>query len=411
MSLRVRCLLVVVVGAVLGLTISFGSSVLAARNHALTVARHGQHNEIDRIAEVIDHVRREYVDAIDEEVLVSSAIQGILEELDKHSKYLNTDEYADIQISAAGNYAGVGLDIAVTDTGVTVVEPIDDSPAERAGILAGDVVVSVDDLTIDAADIDSAVSRMRGAPGTEVKVGVRRDGAAEPLQFALTRSLIHVMTVRGQYLGDGVGYLKISGFADTTGADLAAAVDDINAAADTELRGLVVDLRNNPGGVLDAAVTVADAFLADGLIVRGSGRAGDARFERYAKPGDALEHVDVVALVNAGSASASEIVAGALKAHGRAPLVGERTYGKASVQTVMPLAEGRAIKLTTSRYFTASGTSINGRGLEPDLAIRADDPKTLFGTRGVDIEPDADNQLRAALRLLGQRPLALSRAR
>jgi carboxyl-terminal processing protease len=411
MSLRVRCLLVVVVGAVLGLTISFGSSVMAARNHAVAAAARQPQSELDRIAEVIDHIRREYVDAIDEEQLVSSAIDGILAELDKHSKYLNTSEYADIQISAAGNYAGVGLDISVTDGSVTVVAPIKDSPAEGAGILAGDVVVSVDEIEINADDIDTAVSRMRGAPGTEVTVGVRREGQADALSFALTRSMIHVTTVRGRYLGNGVGYLKISGFSDSTGEDLAAAIDNIDAVADEPLTGVVVDLRNNPGGVLDAAVIVADVFLADGLIVRGSGRAGDARFERHATRGDALESVDVVALVNAGSASASEIVAGALKAHGRAQLVGERTYGKASVQTVMPLTAGRAIKLTTSRYFTASGTSINGRGLEPDLVIRADDPEALFGSRGIDIEPEADNQLRAALRLLGHRPLALSRAR
>ncbi|MDH3419315.1 MAG: S41 family peptidase, partial [Gammaproteobacteria bacterium] len=282
---------------------------------------------------------------------------------------------------------------------------------QRAGILPGDIVVSVDDVEIEAGNIDAAVRRMRGAPGTEVTVRVHRQGEQEPLRFALTRSTIQVQTVRGRYLGDGIGYLKITGFSDTTAADLTRAAGILETDADGALRGLVVDLRNNPGGVLDAAVAVADAFLEDGLIVRGSGRAGDARFERHAQPGDELENIDVVVLVNSGSASASEIVAGALKAHDRAELVGERTYGKASVQTVMPLADGRAIKLTTSRYYTASGRSINGTGIEPDVVVRADNPRALFGSPGVQIAPADDNQLQTALGVLERRPVALSRVR
>ena len=410
MTLIGRCILVVVVGAVLGLTVSLGSSVLAGRNDAIAATAADSPRELELLVEVIDHVRREYVDAIDEEQLVASAIRGILGELDTHSQYLSPNEYADVQISATGNYAGVGLDIAVNDGNVTVVAPIDGTPAERAGILPGDVVVSVDDVSIEDGDIEDAVTRMRGRPGTQVTLDVRRTGETEPLRFALTRSTIQVKTVRGRHLGDGIGYLKVTGFSDTTAADLDAAIAQVRAEADGALDGLVLDLRNNPGGVLDAAVDMADAFLSDGLIVRGRGRAGDARFERYAHPGDALEAVELVVLVNAGSASASEIVAGALKAHERAELVGKRTYGKASVQTVMPLTAGRAIKLTTSRYFTASGLSINGRGLDPDLVVEATNPRALFGGPGVDIEPDEDAQLQAALDILSRGHLALSRA-
>lgn len=414
MSLKIRCILVVVVGVVLGLTVSVGSSVLASRND-LGSSNHDRRtvSELELLADVIDHVRREYVDVVDEDQLVASAIRGVISELDKHSRYLDPNEYAEIQISAAGNYAGVGLDITVDAGKVTVVAPIDGTPAQRAGILPGDVVVSVDDVVIEDGNIDDAVSRMRGAPGTEVTVGVHREGQQDPLRFALTRSTIQVQTVRGRYLGDGIGYLKITGFSDTTAADLTRVTGTLEAEAegDGALSGLVVDLRNNPGGVLDAAVAVADAFLDDGLIVRGSGRAGDARFERHAQPGDELEDIDVVVLVNAGSASASEIVAGALKAHDRAEVVGERTYGKASVQTVMPLAEGRAIKLTTSRYYTASGRSINGTGIEPDVVVRADNPGALFGSRGVQVAPTDDNQLQTALRVLERRPFALSRLR
>lgn len=411
MSLKHRCILVVVVGAVLGFTVSIGSGVLASRNAATAAERTREASDLDLLAEVIDRVRREYVDVIDEDQLVASAIRGIIGELDKHSRFLDPSEYAEIQISASGNYAGVGLDVTVDEGKVTVIAPIDGTPAERAGILPGDVVVSVDDLPIEDGNINAAVSRMRGTPGTNVTVDVFRDGEHAPRRFALTRSTIQVQTVKGRYLGDGVAYLKIAGFSDTTGSDLARAMESVKRGADQSVAAVVVDLRNNPGGVLDAAIDVADAFLARGLIVRGTGRAGDARFERYAHAGDDLEDIDVVVLVNAGSASASEIVAGSLKANGRAQLVGERTYGKASVQTVMPLADGRAIKLTTSRYFTASGRSINGSGLEPDLVVRADDPKALFGSPGVQVAPEQDTQLQAALQLLGRRPLALSRAR
>ena len=412
MSLKIRCILVVVVGVVLGLTVSVGSTVLASRNGTGPLVQDRRViSELELLADVIDHVRREYVDVVDEEALVASAIRGVISELDKHSRYLDPSEYEEIQISAAGNYAGVGLDITVDEGNVTVLAPIDGTPAQRAGILPGDIVVSVDDVEIEAGNIDAAVRSMRGAPGTEVTVRVHRDGEQQPLRFALTRSTIQVQTVRGRYLGDGIGYLKITGFSDTTAADLTRAAGILETDADGVLRGLVVDLRNNPGGVLDAAVAVADAFLEDGLIVRGSGRAGDARFERHAQPGDELENIDVVVLVNGGSASASEIVAGALKAHDRAEVVGERTYGKASVQTVMPLADGRAIKLTTSRYYTASGRSINATGIEPDVVVSADNPRALFGSPGVQIAPADDNQLQTALGVLERRPMALSRAR
>lgn len=412
MSLKIRCILVVVVGIVLGLTVSVGSGVLASRNDAgpADYARRTV-SELELLADVIDHVRREYVDVVDEEQLIASAIRGVISELDKHSRYLDPSEYEDIQISAAGNYAGVGLDITVDEGKVTVIAPIDGTPAQRAGILPGDVVVSVDDVLIDEGNIDDAVSRMRGAPGTEVTVGVHREGEQSALRFALTRSQIQVQTVRGRYLGDGIGYVKITGFSDTTASDLTRVTDTLETEADGALSGLVVDLRNNPGGVLDAAVAVADAFLDDGLIVRGRGRSGEARFERHAQPGDALERIDVVVLVNSGSASASEIVAGALKAHDRAEIVGVRTYGKASVQTVMPLADGRAIKLTTSRYYTASGRSINGTGIEPDIVVSAENPGRLFGSPGVRIAPTDDNQLQTALGVLQRETLSFSRAR
>jgi carboxyl-terminal processing protease len=409
MSFKVRCILVVVVGAVLGVTVSIGGGVLAARN-ALYRQPDETASDLELLADVIDHIKREYVDVIDEERLVDSAIRGIIAELDRHSRYLAPDEYEEIQISATGNYAGIGLDIAVAEGKVTVVAPLDGTPAQRAGILPGDVVVSVDDVPVNHDNVTETVNRMRGAPGTEVTVDVFRQGKQHPLRFALTRSAIHVQTVKGEHLGNGLGYLKLTGFSDSTGEDLVRATEQIKGSADQPLRGLVLDLRDNPGGVLDAAVTVADAFLSHGLIVRGSGRAQDSRFERFAKAGDSLEQIELVILVNGGSASASEIVAGALKAHDRAAVVGERTYGKASVQTVVPLTQGRAIKLTTSTYFTASGRPINGRGIEPDVVVRAEDPRTQYSGPGDAVDPNTDNQLQEALRILDRRSVVLSRA-
>lgn len=361
------------------------------------------------LEEVIDRVRREYVDRIDEERIIQSAIRGIVEELDQHSSYLDADQYEEIRISTSGNYTGVGLDVNLDDGRITVITPLDGAPAALAGILPGDVVISVDDLPIEQGNVEAAVNRMRGAAGTEVTLGVLRNGSTVPLQFALKRAEVQVKTVLGEYLGDGIGYLKLTSFSEHTPADLDAAVAGLESAVGGELSGLVVDLRNNPGGVLDAAVSVADSFLADGLIVRGVGRIRQARFEQYASVGGTLERVPTIVLVNGGSASASEIVAGALQDHGRAKIVGERTYGKGSVQTVMPLGEGSAIKLTTSRYLTPSGRSINGTGIEPDVVVRAA-PKQVYRGLGGSASMVDDPQLLEALRLFSYDAMTVSAA-
>jgi len=410
MSLKIRAILVLVVGSVLGITISLGSNLLARQHSRVVTVRDPLPIEDVRLlAEVLERVRLEYVEPIDDGELIESAIRGMLGELDEHSRFLGEEEYEEIRITTTGNYAGVGLDVTLEAGKVTVVAPLDGTPAERAGILAGDVVVSVDDIPIDRENAEVAVERMRGRPGTEVTVDVVREGVQEPLRFALTRSEIHVKTVRSEYLGEGYGYIRLTGFSDSTDTDLKNAAREL-WSADPGLRGVVLDLRNNPGGVLDAAVDVADAFLERGLIVRGSGRARDARFEQYADAGDVLQDVRLAVLVNAGSASASEIVAGALRAHDRARLVGERTYGKGSVQTVMPLSDGRAIKLTTSRYFTPSGRSINGKGIEPDVVVAADNPRQLYGGPGSEISFRDDNQLQEALGVIGFNAVGLSRA-
>jgi carboxyl-terminal processing protease len=407
MSLKVRAVLVVIIGTVLGLTVSFGSRLVDNSLRSVPVA---EPDAATIIADVIARVREEYVDRIDESTLIESAIRGIVQDLDTHSRYLDSTAYDDIRISTTGHYAGVGLDVALHDGLPTVVAPIGDTPAERAGILPGDVVVAVDGDAVTATNFQAMVGKMRGIAGTEVTIDIRRGADAVPLRFALVRAAIEVKTVRSAELGDGFGYIRLTGFSENTATELTHAAQDVERTAGRPLRGLVLDLRNNPGGVLDAAIEVADLFLAEGLIVRGIGRIQHAQFEHRAHRGDMLETVPVVVVVNAGSASASEIVAGALKDQGRARIVGEQTYGKGSVQTVMPLGQGRAIKITTSRYVLPAGETLNGAGIEPDILVRNEDPARQFDGSSSKVALNDDRQLLRALRVIGYDPIALSQA-
>ena len=359
MALNLRGVAVLLTGTVFGFGLALSSTVwttFTGRAKAAPAPIDPTIESAALVAEVIDRVRREYVDKIDDKQIVEAAIRGIVADLDQHSTFLDAEQYEDIRISTTGNYTGVGLDVNLEGGKVTVVAPIDGAPAERAGILPGDVVSAVDDVPVTADDVASSVARMRGEAGTTVTLDVQRPGSEAPLKFALTRTELHVKTVQSEYLGNGLGYVRLSSFAESTEAELEEATHQLTAAAGRdELLGLVLDLRSNPGGLLDSAVQVADAFLDSGVIVTGTGRMRKAQFEQTADAGDLLEGVPTVVLVNAASASASEIVAGALQDHQRARIVGEKTYGKGSVQTVMPLGEGSALKLTTSRYLTPSG--------------------------------------------------------
>lgn len=409
MPLKIRSLPILLVGIVLGLSVARGTDLLRQRQSLQEAAAGAARlQDAEVLIEVLERIGREYVDVIDDSQLFESAIRGVLGELDSHSRYLAPDDYEDIRISTSGNYSGVGLDVSFEAGKVIVVTPLDGTPAQRAGILPGDMLVSVDDILVDEKHVEATIGRMRGLPGTGVTVDVIREGEDEPLRFALIRSEIRVKTVRSEYLGNGFGYIRLTGFSDRTADDLTDAAKDLQIQAENELRGVVLDLRNNPGGVLDAAVDIADAFLERGLIVRGTGRIREARFTHYATPGDVLSGVELAVLINGGSASASEIVAGALQENDRARLVGETTFGKGSVQTIIPLSEGRAIKLTTSRYLTPSGRSINGTGIEPDIVVHARNPRKQFGRAGNDIDPSEDEQLQEALRVIGYVPVELS---
>lgn len=384
-----RGMLAVWLGLVLGVSITLAPSVLAEKRPETDSL---PWEEARLLAEVIERVKRDYVDLVDDEELITAAIRGIIADLDPHSAFLDPAEFQDIRVSTSGRYFGVGIEVGVDDGRIIVVSPVDGSPAARAGILAGDIILSVDGMPVGADDLDDTAGRMRGPVGTRVVLGLRRAGTEEPLIVELHRGQIEVQSVRGEILEGGDAYVRVSHFTDATPHDLRKALRELELQAGRPLSGLVLDLRSNPGGVLDAAVAVADAFLDGGLIVSAEGRMADARFRINATPGDLLNGAPLTVLVDKGSASAAEIVAGALKDHRRATIIGMPTYGKGSVQTIMPLSEGNAIKLTTSRYFTPSGMSIHTRGVTPDVVVEAAGPG------------EEDAQLASALAaLLGRR--------
>jgi carboxyl-terminal processing protease len=356
--------------------------------------------------EVVGRIRREYVQPVPDLAFDEAAVKGIVSNLDPHSAFLDAAEYDEMRAATTGSYTGVGIEVSVQDGRVVVVTPIEGSPAAKAGVHAGDIVLAVNDQLVTADKLDETIGRMRGVTGTQVKLAVGRKGEPEPLLFSLERGEVHVHSVRAEPLPGDFGYVRITQFSDSTPDDLVQAlsmlVHQAPKSAFRPLRGLVLDLRGNPGGVLESAVSIADAFLDSGVIVRADGRTPESRFEMSATPGDALDGQPLVVLVDGGSASGSEIVAGALRDHGRATLMGERTFGKGSVQTVIPLRDGQALKLTTSLYFTPSGTSIHERGIEPDIAIG---PTEVGQARHAPVAPMKDAAVLTALQYLKDRGL------
>ena len=318
---------------------------------------------------VVRRVRAAYVEPINEETLTENAIRGIVDGLDKHSSFLDASALRDLREETTGSFGGIGVDIGLVDGYITVISPIDDTPAALAGIRAGDTLIEVDHRSLKGRTVREAVKDLRGEPGTEVHLRVRRDGAAAPMDFNLVRAAIHVNSVRSRLIEPGYGYVRIAQFQNKTPRDLRVAVQRLADESAGDLLGLIVDLRNNPGGVLGASVDVADAFLDEGLIVYTEGREAKAELRFMADDGDILDGAPLVVLINRGSASAAEVVAGALQDHGRAILVGTTSYGKGSVQSVLELEGMRAIKLTTARYYTPSGRSIQASGIDPDITV------------------------------------------
>ena len=326
-------------------------------------------DQIRTFAEVFAKIKKDYVENVEDGILLENAIKGMLAGLDPHSSYLDEDAYLDLQEGTSGEFGGLGIEVGMEDGFIKVISPIDDTPAQKAGLQSGDLVIRLDETPVKGMSLNDAVTRMRGEPGTDITLTIIREGEEKPLKVTITRDVIKVKSVRTQTLEPGFGYLRVSHFQSRTAEDARAALQQLKQDNNGDLNGLILDLRNNPGGILSAAVGISDLFLDKGLIVYTEGRIDDSKLKFNAKPADILDNAPMVVLVNAGSASASEIVAGALQDHRRAIIMGQKTFGKGSVQTVLPISNAAALKLTTARYFTPSGRSIQVSGIEPDIVI------------------------------------------
>jgi carboxyl-terminal processing protease len=405
MSLKVRAVLVVIIGLVLGLSLSIGGGLIG--NGKAPSKEEMAWEQARLFAEVLERVKRDYVEPIDDAELMESAIRGMVSDLDPHSQYLDAVEYRDIRISTTGSYTGIGIEVDETEGKIMVVAPIAGSPAARAGIRGGDQLVAVNGRSLDGSNLQETIERLRGHAGTKVTVSVLREN--QVIDHEMRRQIIRMASVHREFLAPAFGYVRVSQFNENTTRELSRAVDELQDASGGMLDGLVLDLRDNPGGVLDAAVNVADLFLNSGIIVTAEGRSFDSRFRRSAHRGDILDGAEMVVLVNRGSASASEIVAGALQDNNRATIVGTETFGKGLVQTVVPLSKGRAIKLTTSRYYTPSGDSIQDVGIAPDVYVEDTPGFPDPGLSGV-LDREADQQLAEAIQHLHSRPVMHSTA-
>ncbi|MCB1776396.1 MAG: S41 family peptidase [Candidatus Competibacteraceae bacterium] len=328
-------------------------------------------DELRTFTSVLDAVKQDYVESVEDKALLENAIRGMLSNLDPHSAYLDAEAFQDLQIGTSGEFGGLGIEVGQENGFIKVIAPIDDTPAQRAGIQPGDLIIRLDDASVKGMTLSDAIARMRGKPNTSIVLTIMRDGAKNPLKVKLVREVIQVKSVKSRLLEPGFGYLRITQFQAKTEMNLQEAVKALEQQNQGVLKGLILDLRNNPGGVLNGAVDVADDFLDDGVIVQTKGRNQDSEQTFNATTGDVLKKAPMVVLVNGGSASASEIVAGALQDHQRALVLGERTFGKGSVQTILPLGNGTAVKLTTARYYTPNGRSIQAEGIKPDIELKS----------------------------------------
>ena len=362
MTIRSKPFTLLAAGTVLGISLTMGHNVVGARDNSNDVLPLEQ---LRTFSDVFARIKRNYVEDVSDEDLLEHAIRGMLSGLDPHSSYLNTEQFQELRIGTSGEFGGLGIEVGMEDGFVKVVSPIDDTPAARAGMKTGDLIIRLDDKPVKGLALNDAVKLMRGKPGSDIVLTVVREGEDKPLKITITRAVIQVTSVRNRILEQGYGYVRVSHFQTKTPADMIKAIETMQIEG--ALNGLVLDLRNNPGGVLSAAVGISDAFLNDGLIVYTDGREEDSRLRYTASRGDIMDGAPIVVLVNGGSASASEIVAGAMQDHGRGVVMGSKTFGKGSVQTIQNLPNGGAVKLTTARYYTPSGRSIQAQGIEPDI--------------------------------------------
>ncbi len=326
-------------------------------------------DDLRTFTEVFGRIQKDYVEPVADKKMLENAIRGMLSGLDPHSTYLDKEQYKELRVGTTGQFGGLGIEVGMEDGFIKVISPIDDTPAQRAGIKPGDLIIRIDEKPVKGMGLGQAVKLMRGEPGSEIELTLVREGEEQPLNITIVRDIIKVTSVKSRTLEEGYGYIRISSFQSRTGQSVLQAVDELEKENGGKLKGLVLDLRNNPGGVLNAAVGVSDAFLNSGLIVYTEGRIDDSQLKFKATPKDQLNGAPMVVLINAGSASASEIVAGALQDHNRAIIMGEKSFGKGSVQTILPTSNGGAVKLTTARYYTPSGRSIQAEGITPDIQL------------------------------------------
>jgi carboxyl-terminal processing protease len=337
------------------------------------------YRQLNLFGDVFERVRADYVEKPDDSKLVESAINGMLAGLDPHSSYMDPKSFRDMQVQTRGEFGGLGIEVTMEDGLVKVVAPIDDTPAAKAGVMANDIITQLDGEAVQGLTLNQAVDKMRGPVNTKIKLTIMRKGSDKPIEVSIMRDVIRVKSVRSHNEGEDVGYIRITQFNEQTTDGLKKSINDLNAQLGADkIKGFVIDLRNNPGGLLDQAISVSDTFLDKGEIVSTRGRNPEETQRFNARPGDMTKGKPVIVLINGGSASASEIVAGALQDHKRATLVGTRSFGKGSVQTIIPLGAGNgALRLTTARYFTPSGRSIQAKGITPDIEVQQDVPDDL----------------------------------
>jgi carboxyl-terminal processing protease len=354
------------------------------------------YRQLNLFGEVFERVRADYVEKLTDEEMIEAAVNGMLTSLDPHSSFMNAKTFRDMQVQTRGEFGGLGIEVTMEQGVVKVVSPIDDTPAARAGLLPNDLITHLDGEQIQGLTLNEAVEKMRGPIGSALKLTIRREGR-EPFDVAIKRDVVKIQSVRSRIEGESLGYIRVTTFNEQTDAGIKRAVDQIKKDLGDKLQGYILDLRNNPGGLLDQAVSVSDAFLEKGEIVSTRGRRAEDSTRYNAKAGDLAEGKPIVVLINSGSASASEIVAGALQDHRRAILLGTKSFGKGSVQTIIPLPGHGAIRLTTARYYTPSGRSIQATGIEPDIAVQAQRFETVDEARR-----RREGDLRGALNNSGQ---------
>ncbi len=367
MKLATRYILVLFLGMFVGAAVILDMGVLADRDEPKEALAPLPLDELRTFTEVFSRIKADYVEPVEDKKLLEDAVQGMLAGLDPHSAYLDAESFKDMRVETEGQFGGLGIEVTMENGFVKVVTPIEDTPAARAGIKTGDLVIRLDEKAVKGLTLTEAVRLMRGKPGSDITLTVVREGASKPLKITLTRAVIKIQSVKSRLLESGFGYVRVTQFQAGTDKGLADAIKKLNTENKAPLRGMILDLRNNPGGVLNAAVGISDAFLDKGLIVYTEGRVADSKMKLTATPGDLLNGAPLVVLINGGSASASEIVAGALQDHKRAVIMGTKSFGKGSVQTIMPISNGGALKITTARYYTPSGRSIQASGIVPDI--------------------------------------------